>query len=115
MASPWDRAADALAGRLYAVKPILVKGQGFIATSKILKGTRILPEAPAFKVPQDEPSFQAMERIIIKELERLGENQQRAFFALRNACGSSHSPSLGIARTNVLPIGSGASEGSLFL
>jgi hypothetical protein len=47
-----DRTADVLAGddKLYAIKPILGKGQGFIATSKISKGTRILLEAPVFKM-----------------------------------------------------------------
>jgi len=104
-----------LAGRLYTVKPILGKGQGFIATSKILKETRILSEAPVFKVLRDERSFQAVERIIIKELESLSKDHQRTFFALHNAYGGSHSPSLPIARINVLPLGSGAPEGGLFL
>jgi hypothetical protein len=88
-------------------KPILGNGQGFIAIPKILKETLILLEAPVFKIPRDEPSFQAVERIIIKELESLSKDQQRAF-ALHNAYGSSHIPSLSIARTNVLPLNSRA-------
>lgn len=89
-------------------KPILGNDQGFIAIPKILKGTLILLEAPVFKIPRDEPSFQAVERIIIKELESLSKDQQRAFFALHNAYGSSHIPSLSIARTNVLLLNSRA-------
>lgn len=110
-----DRTTDALAGsdRLYAIKPILGKGQSFIATSKILKGTRIMSEAPVFKVPRFATYTQSVESIVIKELKSLSRDQQRAFFALPNAYGSSHSPFLGIARTNVLPLGSGASEGGL--
>jgi hypothetical protein len=56
-----------------------------------------------------------VERIIIKELESLSKDQQRAFFALHNAYGSSHIPPLSIARTNVLPLGSGSPEGGLSL
>jgi hypothetical protein len=56
-----------------------------------------------------------VERIIIKDVESLSKDQQRAFFALHNAYRKSHSPSLGIARTNVLPLGSGARKGGLFL
>jgi hypothetical protein len=112
-----DRVADASAGsdRLYTIKPILGKGQGFIATSKILKSTRILSEAPVFKVPRFATNTRSLESIIIKELISLSRNQQRAFFALHNAYGRSHSSFLGISRTNVLPLGSGASEESVFL
>ena len=110
-------AADAstVNDRLYAIEPILGKGQGLIATSKILKGTRILSEPPIFKVPRHATDTRAVEGVIIKELKSLTRDQQRAFFSLHNAYGSSHSPFLGIARTNVLPLGSGALEGGLFL
>ena len=48
-----DRQGHVPAGddKLYAIKPIPGKGQGFIATSKISKGTRILLEALVFKMP----------------------------------------------------------------
>ena len=101
--------------RLYALRPIPAKGQGLIATSMILKGTRILSEAPLFKVPRHATDTQAVEGVIIKELRSLSRDQQRAFFSLHNAHGSSYSPFLGIAKTNVLPLGSGAPEGGLFL
>src|SRR5450755_4255597 len=74
-----------------------------------------MSEAPVFKVPRFATYTQSVESIVIKELECLSRDQQRAFFALPNAYGSSHSPFLGIARTNVLPLGSGASEGGLLL
>src|ERR1700722_3276108 len=82
--------------------------------SKILKGTRILSKPPTFKVPRHSMSTQAVEGVIIKESKDLSRDQQRAFFSLHNAYGSSHSPFLGIARANVTPLGSGAPEGGLF-
>ena len=95
--------------------PIPGKGEGLIATSKIHKGTRILSEAPIFKVPRDEPDRQVVDGHIVRALKSLDRDHQRAFFALHNAYGRDHSPFLGIARTNVLPLGSEAREGGLFL
>ena len=100
--------------RLYAIKSIHGKGQGWVAASKIRKGTRISAETPAFKVPRFA-SPQNVESIIIKGLKNLGKGQQRAFFALYNAHGSRYSPFLGISKTNVLPLGPKAPEGGLFL
>jgi hypothetical protein len=112
-----SRAADASTfnDRLYAISYIPGKGQGLIATSKILKGIRILSEPPVFKVPRYAIDTQTVEGIVIKELKSLSKDQQRAFFSLHNTHGSSYSPFLGIAKTNVLPLGSGAPEGGLFL
>ena len=76
--------------------------------------TRILSEAPIFKIPRDVPSLQAAERNMIA-LNLISKDEQDAFFSLYNTHGSSYSPSLGIAKTNALPLGSGASEGGLFL
>ena len=101
--------------RQYAVQPILGKGQGLVATSRIRKGTRILSEAPILKVPRDTSDLQAVESVIVEQLKTLCRDQQRAFFALPNAHGKHYSPFLGIARTNVLPLGSRAREGGLFL
>ncbi|KAF2183156.1 hypothetical protein K469DRAFT_668715 [Zopfia rhizophila CBS 207.26] len=119
-----DRGADQAPenDQLYAIKPIHEKGQGWVATSKISKGTCILAETPVFKVPRFAPpqnnfmlpSITSMS-IIIKELKNLEKDQQRAFFAQHNAHGSRHSPFLGIAKTNVLPLGPKAPEGGLFL
>jgi hypothetical protein len=106
--------ADAT-GNVYAIRPVPSRGQCLIATSKIHKGTRILLEAPLFKVPRDEPDLQAVNGHIIRALKSLDRDHQRAFFSLHNTYGRSHSPFLGIARTNVLPLGSKAREGGLFL
>ena len=56
---------DVPVGTLYSIREISGKGQGMIAVSKIPKGTRILAEAPIFKVPKDELNIQRLERICI--------------------------------------------------
>ncbi|KGQ02859.1 SET domain-containing protein 5 [Beauveria bassiana D1-5] len=67
------------------------------------------------KVRRDEPDHQVVDDQIVSALKSLDRDRQRAFFSLHNAYGKSHSPFLGIARTNVLPVGSEADEGGLFL
>jgi len=112
-----DRTADVLAGddKLYAIKPIPGKGQGFIATSKISKGTRILLEAPLFKMPGSVEDVGSAESIVLREVKSLTRDQQRAFLALQNVKGRRYSPFLGIAQTNMLPLGADDSSGGLFL
>ncbi|EJP61138.1 SET domain-containing protein 5 [Beauveria bassiana ARSEF 2860] len=96
---------------VYAIRPISGKGQGLVATSKIHKGARILSEAPIFKVRRDEHNHQVFNDQIVSALKSLDRDRQRAFFSLHNVYGKSHT----IARTNVLPVGSEADEGGLFL
>jgi hypothetical protein len=67
-----------------------------------------------FRVPQDNSDIEALERIVVKEVECLNKDQQRTFFDLTNIYGNAHSRPLGIAKTNVLPLGSKASSGGLF-
>lgn len=102
-------------GRSYAIRAIPGKGKGMLATSNIPKGTRILSEVPIFLVPRDNPNIKAVEHIVANEVKGLDEGQQRAFFDLANIYGSACDRSLGIARTNVLPLGSNARSGGLFL
>jgi hypothetical protein len=102
-------------GGLYTVKAMAGKGKGLVAITKIPKGTRILSEAPIFRVPRDNSNINSLERIVANEVERLNVDQQRSFFDLTNIYGNAHSRSLGIARTNVLPLGSNTSSGGLFL
>jgi hypothetical protein len=101
--------------KLYTIQPIHGKGTGWIATSKLTRGTRILSEPPLFKVPRDTNDFQLAERIVVKGLKTLNKDQQRAFFSLHNAHQDNDSSFLGIARTNALPLGPNATEGGLFL
>jgi hypothetical protein len=89
---------------LSKVTPIPRKGQGVVATHKIPKGTRILSERPIFVVPRTT-----------QRLARLDEDQRKSFFALHNSHGNKHTTALGIARTNLIPLGAAAEEGGLFL
>ena len=100
--------------RLYTVKAIAGKGKGLVAITKIAKGTRILSEIPIFMVPRDNPNIKEVEGLVVKEVKSLDQDQQRTFFDLTNIYGDTHSESLAIARTNVLPLGSDA-NGGLFL
>lgn len=111
-----DRMADVPASRdgLYAIKPITGKGLGFVATSKISKGTRILLEVPLFKTQDSTEDISSAEIIILRSVKSLTKDQQRAFLALRNAQGHKCTPVLGIAITNMLPLG-GSNSGGLFL
>ncbi|KAH6950977.1 hypothetical protein DER45DRAFT_474902, partial [Fusarium avenaceum] len=91
----------------YTIRPVQGKGQGLFATSKIHKGTRILSEAPIFKVPRDEPDIE-----VGVEDSRSGLSTS---IGLHNAYGKSHSPFLGITRTDALPLSSETREIGIFL
>lgn len=104
-----------LAGKPYAIRALAGKGKGLVATTRIAKGTRLLSEVPIFKVPRDNPDIDDLERIIASEVDGLNDDQQRSFFDLTNIYGNAHSGPLGIARTNVLPLGSKSNSGGLFL
>jgi hypothetical protein len=101
--------------KLYTTQAIPGKGRGLIATARISRGARILSESPLFKVPRDTNDLQLLKSIIARELKNLNKDQQRAFLTLHNAHQGSENPFLGIARTNALPLGSGAAEGGIFL
>lgn len=66
----------------YTIRPVQGKGQGLFATSKIHKGTRILSEAPIFKVPRDEPDIEVVDHAIIRALKILDRDYQRALVSI---------------------------------
>jgi hypothetical protein len=68
-----------------------------------------------FRVPRDNSNIKVLERVVAKEVECLNKDQQLTFFDLTNIYRNTYSRPLGIARTNVLPLGSKASSGGLFL
>lgn len=111
-----DRMADLPASRdgLYTIKPITGKGLGFVAFSKISKGTRILLEVPLFKTPGSTEDIGSAEITVLREVRSLTKDQQRAFFALQNSQGRKCTPVLGIVITNMLPLGV-SNNGGLFL
>ncbi|KAK0624286.1 hypothetical protein B0T14DRAFT_565569 [Immersiella caudata] len=105
---------DSQADRVYDIQPIPSKGKGMVATAKIPQGTRILSEVPLFRIPRDNPNISAVDAIVVNEVSRLDPSQQREFFSLTNIHGTKHSAAMGIARTNVLPLGSDSRSGGLF-
>ncbi|KAI6747647.1 hypothetical protein HG530_015755 [Fusarium avenaceum] len=89
------------------------KGEGLIASRKILKGTRILSEEPIIRVPEDTPDNPALRASIRRQVDALTSDQRRAFLAMCNIYpGDAASQYLGIIRTNALPMDNG---GGIFL
>ncbi|KAL2820984.1 SET domain-containing protein [Aspergillus cavernicola] len=102
-------------GNIYVVREIPGRGQAVVATSKILKGTRILAEHPLVTVPRQSTSLEAIDRLVNEQLERLDNDQRQSFFNLCNAHPGRYSETIGIVKTNALPFGSSAAEGGIFL
>ena len=100
---------------LYIEKSIPNKGQGLIAVQIIPKGTRILSEKPIFTTSGRGNSLDIINQRIAKELKQISKQNQRAFLSLHNNFHGSLAPFLGIAKTNGLPLGPGATESGLFL
>ncbi len=99
----------------YVVRSIPKKGQGLLATQTIPKGTRILSEKPIFTVSGTGNNLNLINQRIANELKRVSKDKQRAFLSLHNNFRGSLGPFLGIAKTNALPLGPGATESGLFL
>ncbi|CAG7556533.1 unnamed protein product [Fusarium equiseti] len=84
------------------------KGIGVVATQKILKGTRILSEAPIIKIPEDASESQLRESIR-RQVVGLTSDQRQAFLNMCNIYPSDNtSRYLGIVRTNALPMDDGS-------
>ncbi|KAL8415027.1 hypothetical protein RB594_006018 [Gaeumannomyces avenae] len=101
--------------KLYALQEVPGKGLGLVATTKIAKGTRILSEAPLFRVPQSTISKKQVCDSLSKKVAALSDDKRQAFFSLRNSFEDEVTRELGITRTNALPIGSNAATGGIFL
>ncbi|KAF4894958.1 SET domain-containing protein 5 [Colletotrichum fructicola] len=99
----------------YRIMAVDGKGKGMFAARRIARGTRLLAESPVFRVPRDEPNLQKLEAVMAQKVRSLSQAQRQSFLALHNCHGTRHSQALGIAKTNALPLGSGAREGGIFL
>lgn len=100
---------------LLIIGEIMGKGQGVVASTKIAKGARILAESQLFTVSRTERNIKDLEASTGRQVQSLGEKQIQLFFALHDCHGNRHPPELGICKTNVLPLGTDAIEGGLFL
>ncbi|KAJ6259358.1 hypothetical protein Dda_6258 [Drechslerella dactyloides] len=101
--------------RLYTIQEIPNKGHGLVASTAIAKGTHILCESPLFRVSRRDNNKKRLSDSISKKIAALSKEHQQAFYSLHNSYEDELSPELGIARTNVLPLGSNAAEGAIFL
>ncbi|KAI9163965.1 SET domain-containing protein [Paramyrothecium foliicola] len=102
--------------KLYSLQDIPGKGQGLIATGRILKGTRIISEPSILPVPRSlTTSKKKVAADLAKKVAALNRDKRDAFFSLQNAFKDEATPELGIIRTNALPLGSAALTGGIFL
>jgi hypothetical protein len=109
-----EAAAQGGSESLYAIQPIPGKGLGLITTKKIPKGTRILSELPLFKITDDTSDARILANRVGIALRDLDEAKQRAFLDLNNVFGLDIGPLLGIALSNLMPLGN-APERGIFL
>jgi hypothetical protein len=95
--------------QIITLREVPGKGNGLIATQKILKGTRILAEKPIITVPEDAPDSPALRAHINRQVDTLPSDQRQAFLSMCNIYpGGDYSQYLGIIRTNALPMDSGS-------
>ncbi|KAH7069550.1 hypothetical protein BKA63DRAFT_493796 [Paraphoma chrysanthemicola] len=102
---------------LYALQDIPEKGKGLVAAENIPKGTRILSEQPVITTPKRHRDEQWLKIHISEQVERLGEQQRHSFLAMYNLYPYNNivEQSLGIIRTNGLPIEDDDIGGGVFL
>ncbi len=102
---------------MYNLQEVAGKGKGLVATRKIPRGTRILSEKPAIRVPEAVLDTRApSENYLSKQVNALTPDQKRAFLSMHNIyADGSISQYLGIILTNALPFGDYTSEGGIFL
>jgi hypothetical protein len=97
------------------IRDIPGKGQGLVSTTFIPKGTRVLSESPILKIPRSSSNIDVVDKLIKEQVDTLGSTQREAFFKLFNAHSDKYTQTMGITKTNALPLGSSASEGGIFL
>ena len=100
--------------KIYTLKEIAGRGLGLVASTKIVKGTRILAEAPLFRLPLPRSTYcfsnsrnldTSSSKAVIELVAALSDDEKQAFFSLHNAVPGEMSPEVGIVQTNALPIG----------
>ena len=100
----------------YQKNPIMGKEPGFVATSKISKGTvyKYTAGGAAFKKCQILLETSIPQKLSpYEKLRASRKNQQRATFALQNVQGRKCTPVLGNVITSLLPLGA-SNSGKLF-
>jgi hypothetical protein len=102
---------------MYALEDVPGKGKGFVAIENIPRGTRILSEPPVITTPELQRDDEWLKSHISQQVASLSEHQRQSFLTLYNLYPYQNiaEQSLGIIRTNSLPIGANGIEGGIFL
>ncbi|KAJ4373764.1 hypothetical protein N0V83_002503 [Neocucurbitaria cava] len=104
-------------GSMYALKDVLGKGKGIVAIENISKGTRILSEEPVITTPEYQQDDEWLKSHLSQQVDVLSEPQRQSFLSLHNLYPFQNivEQSLGIIRTNALPIEADGIGGGIFL
>ncbi|PUU75000.1 hypothetical protein B9Z19DRAFT_1067790 [Tuber borchii] len=100
---------------LYSFTHVPGKGMGIVANYYIRRGTRIISDAPLFKIPNYTSDPAAVTTHVTKELKGKSKDEQRMFLSLFNAYPKDYMPFYGITKTNALPLGPDSEHAGLFL
>lgn len=102
---------------MYALRDIPGKGQGLIAIENIPKGTQILSEEPVITVPEGQRDDGWLKTHISRQVDGLSKDQRQSFLSMHNLYPYQNitEQSLGIIRTNSLPIEANGIGGGIFL
>ncbi|CUS14257.1 unnamed protein product, partial [Tuber aestivum] len=100
---------------LYSFTHVPGKGMGIVANYYIRRGTRIISDAPLFKIPNYTSDQAAITSYVTKELKGKTKDEQRMFLSLFNAYPGEYMPFYGITKTNALPLGPDSEDAGLFL
>lgn len=98
----------------YWIRTVPGKGYGIVAAGKIAKGTRILFEAPLIRVPRNIGCKDQLQKSIAAKLASFPPNYGKAYFELQNMYRE-ESPEVGVALTNILPLGPKSPEHGVFM
>ncbi|KAF2727774.1 SET domain-containing protein [Polyplosphaeria fusca] len=102
---------------MYALRDVPGKGKGLVAIEDIPKGTRILSEKPVITTPERQRDDEWLKTHISQQVGSLSEHQRQSFFSMYNLHPYQNvaEQSLGIIRTNALPIEANGVGGGVFL
>jgi hypothetical protein len=103
-------------GSMYALRDVPGKGKGLVAIENIPKGTRILSERPVITTPERARDEEWLKTHILQQVNSLSKRQRRSFLSMHNLYPYQNlvERSLGIIRTNCLPIEANGIGGGIF-
>ncbi|KAF2108247.1 hypothetical protein BDV96DRAFT_504933 [Lophiotrema nucula] len=102
---------------MYALRDVPGKGKGLVAIEDIPKGTRVLLEQPVITTPERQRDDEWLKTHISQQVDSLSEHQRQSFLSMHNLYPYQNvaEQSLGIIRTNSLPIEADGIGAGIFL